>query len=81
MASSQAFYDGLMSFESTSTGWSSVFCFLSFFFFFSIQAGASIQRFGGPLGGLVTVFMYVNLPYPWSPKRIRGCFMETKFSQ
>lgn len=28
MASSQAFYDGLMSFESTSTGWCNVFCFL-----------------------------------------------------
>lgn len=54
MASSQAFYDGLMSFEVTSTGWSSVFCFLSLLF--CIQAGFSLQRLGRLfLGVLVTV--------------------------
>ena len=55
----------------------------SVFYVFCIQAGflfpSASWRTPGWFGH---GFMYVNLPYPWSPKRIQGCFfMETEFSQ
>lgn len=73
MASSQAFYDGLMSFESTSTGWCNVFCFLCFFA--SRLVFFSHQRLGGPLGGLVTVLCTLTSLTLGLRNGFRGAFL------